>query len=175
MKMTDKIELAVEFSTNAHKGQKRKFSNLDYVSHPIFVAELVSVLKESKNSEVLIISAILHDTVEDCNISLSEIAEKFGYKVASIVEELTSDSEEIKKLSKRVYLSEKMICMSTYALVVKLIDRFHNLSDLKKGSSFTSKYVSETEFVLEQLKRRKLTKTHIKIIDLINKRILELK
>jgi GTP pyrophosphokinase len=173
--MNDKIDEAIALSKKAHMGQKRKVTGEDYVEHPIRVAELVCILKYSANIELLIIASILHDTVEDTNITLKEIADKFGYKAASIVEELTSDTEKIKSMGKKEYLSEKMLTMSSYGLVVKLIDRLHNLSDLEKGSSFAHKTVIDTEFILEKIKTRKLSETHRKIIKLIENKISELK
>jgi len=60
-------------------------------------------------------AALLHDTVEDCeNISLQEIAENFGYYVAALVDELTSNESEIKKIGKTDYLKNKMTNISSY-------------------------------------------------------------
>lgn len=175
MNITNKIESALQLAKLAHCGQKRKFTGVKYFEHPMAVAELVSILKDSKNLELLIISAILHDVVEDTYITLKDIANIFGYKVAALVEELTSDPIKIKEMGKKEYLADKMFKMSTYALVIKLIDRYHNMVDLIKGKSHTIKYVTETIYILDRLERRKLTKTHIKIIKLIRDRIEELK
>ena len=171
----DNIDKALQMGGKAHSGQKRKFTGVDYFEHPIGVAELVALLKDSKNIETLIIASLLHDTVEDTNTTLQEIADLFGYKVASLVEELTSDPIKIKEMGKKEYLSEKMLKMSSYGLVIKLADRLHNLSDLKKDKSFTTKYVSETEYILDKISKRKLTATHKKIIYLIKNKISELK
>lgn len=165
-------------SETAHQNQMRKFSGEKYVSHPISVAELVSLLKDSKNIELLIVSALLHDVVEDSNMTISEIEHHFGKQVASIVNELTSDKEKILQLGKKEYLANKMLNMSSYALVIKLIDRLHNISDiinLPIDHGFRQKMILETEFILNKLNDRKLSNTHIKIINLIQRNITKLK
>ena len=102
------FEKALEFALQKHKGQKRKWNNIPYYRHPISVAKNIETYKKSKNIELLMTAALLHDTVEDCkDVSLQEIAEKFGYYVAALVDELTSDELEIKKLGKTEYLKDK--------------------------------------------------------------------
>jgi len=98
-------------------------------------------------------AALLHDTVEDCeDVSLQEIAEKFGYYVAALVDELTSDEKEIKKLGKTEYLKNKMAKMSSYGLVIKLSDRLDNVKDLNTTSeTFQKKYTKETLEILDHL------------------------
>jgi hypothetical protein len=80
---------------------------------------------------------------------------------------LTSDEEELKRLTKTVYLCSKMKGMSSYALVIKLCDRLHNVSD-----NPTAKMLTDTSVIITYLeKNRKLTKTHKAIIDEIRKYI----
>jgi (p)ppGpp synthase/HD superfamily hydrolase len=98
-------------------------------------------------------AALLHDTVEDCpNTSLQEIAETFGYYVAALVDELTSDEKEIKKIGKTEYLKNKMAKMSSYGLVIKLSDRLDNVRDMSAVNlQFQKKYTKETLEILEYL------------------------
>ena len=63
----------------------------------------------------------MHDTLEDTPCSYIEIETEFGPLVASVVMELTSDEEAIKKIGKNEYLKEKMLNMSKYALTLKLV------------------------------------------------------
>lgn len=131
--------------------------------------------KKSKNLEILLTAALLHDTVEDCGVSLKEISEKFGLKVASIVEELTSDENEIKKVGKTEYLKNKMLNISSYALVIKLSYRLDNVKDLKDmDDAFRNKYKKETMEIMQALSfGRKLTNTHSILINKINKILYE--
>ncbi len=163
------FEKALEFALQKHKGQKRKWNNIPYYRHPISVAKNIETYKKSKNIELLMTAALLHDTVEDCeDVSLQEIAEKFGYYVAALVDELTSNEWEIKKLGKTEYLKNKMAKMSSYGLVIKLSDRLDNVKDLSTTSeTFQKKYTKETLEILNHLQSwaRKLTLTHKKLIE----------
>ncbi len=167
------FEQALEFAIKKHKGQKRKGNNMPYFWHPISVAENIEEIKKSKNIELLMTAALLHDTVEDCpGVTIQDIAKRFGYYVAALVDELTSDEKEIKKIGKTAYLKNKMANMSSYGLVVKLADRLHNIEDMKSASKlFQKKYTEETVAILNHIESwvRKLTKTHKKLINKIKK------
>lgn len=105
---TGLFEKALEFAIKKHKGQKRKSTYMPYYRHPISVAENIEEVKKSNNLELLMTAAVLHDTVEDCpGVSIQKIATMFGYQVASLVEELTSDKKQIAKMGKTAYLKKK--------------------------------------------------------------------
>jgi (p)ppGpp synthase/HD superfamily hydrolase len=118
-------------------------------------------------------AAFLHDTVEDTPTTLMEIKNKFGNLVASLVKELTSDSDKIKKLGKTEYLSNKMTEeLTDYALVLKLADRLDNVSDFPKATaSFVEKYKKETNSILNKLEERDLTGTQKKLIAAIKEKL----
>ena len=175
-----KIREAIHFAIESHDGQFRKFNGLPYVTHPIRVAKIVRNHKSSKNIQCIIIAAILHDVVEDCTDGTKESKEsmfnlievKFGTLVSSIVRELTSDPDEIKRLGKMNYLMSKMVNMSSYALVDKLADRLDNCSDLHESEQFANKYVPETRFILNGLNDgRYLSDTHKSLISKIEEKI----
>jgi len=150
---TGMFEQALEFAIKKHKGQHRKNTNMPYFWHPVSVAENIEEVKKSKNLELLMTAAILHDTVEDCpRVTIQEIAKKFGYYVAALVEELTSDEKEIKKIGKTAYLKKKMEKMTSYGLVIKLSDRRHNIEDMQSMSKqFQKNYTKETLAILDHL------------------------
>ena len=122
--------------------------------------------KQSKNLENLIISAYLHDTLEDTEATYYDLVEKFGPQVASIVLELTTDIDFKKELGKTKYLEIKMKNMSSWALVIKLCDRLDNVSDLiNADETFKDKYIKETlEIISYLVKNRQLSNTQITII-----------
>ena len=76
------IERAYQFSTAAHRGQKR-LSGDDYVSHSVAVAR---ILVEQQLDTVTIAAALLHDVAEDADITLGEIREVFGNEIGDIVD-----------------------------------------------------------------------------------------
>lgn len=166
------FEKALIFAAKKHMGQSRKGNKLSYIIHPMRVAVTLQSIKESKNIALLMTACILHDTVEDCGVKLSTIAKYFGHHVASLVEELTLDKTKYESIGKTKYLCQEVLKMSSYALCIKLCDRLDNVRDMKNMSdSFREKYSSETREILGALKKRKLTKTHIKLIKLIEKEI----
>ena len=83
MKQLDK---AIQFATKAHEGQTRKYTGEPYIVHPLAVMEIV---KTVEHTEEMLMAAVLHDTVEDCDVTLDQIAFNFGHVVADLVEELT--------------------------------------------------------------------------------------
>lgn len=173
-KQKSKIRKALNFMIDAHDGQYRKFSGKEYAWHPVEVSKIVREHKHSKNKENICIAALLHDTVEDCDVTLKDIENEFGSVVSSMVEQLTSDSSKISEMGKSEYLLQKMLKMSSYALVIKLADRLHNCSDLDKGSeNFIKKYTTETRYIIDGLFQRKLSNTHKDLILLINNKISE--
>ena len=121
--------------------------------------------------ELLLVASVLHDTYEDCDgVTLEIIAKEFGFKVAALVEELSSDKEKIKEVGKTEYLKEKMAKMSSYALVIKLSDRLDNVKDLRDAKpEFRNDYKKQTEDILSHLylKRKKLSDTHILLMNKI--------
>ncbi|WP_101846848.1 HD domain-containing protein [Halobacillus sp. Marseille-P3879] len=82
------IEKASRFATMAHRGQKRKGSTEDYVTHPIRVAE---TLHEAGCSMELICAGLLHDIVEDTPYELEDIEREFGIAVRDLVAIHTED------------------------------------------------------------------------------------
>lgn len=152
---------AIKFADLKHEGQVRKGSGEKYVTHPVAVSYLVSAYKQSKRLDELIVAAILHDTLEDTDTTFVELATEFTPLVASLVLELTNDPHQIEILGKLEYQTRKMIGMSSYGLVIKLADRLHNISDQP-----TEKMVADTLKLMEALLlRRKLSDTHINLID----------
>ncbi len=165
------LEKAILFATEKHKSQTRKGNGMPYILHPIIAMTTFLSIKDSNNAILSCIVLLLHDVVEDCDVTLEEIARLFGHKVAALVEELTSDEERIKEIGKTEYLKEKMVKMSSYSLRFKLIDRLVNIKDMvSMNDSFRKKQIASTTEILEHIEaNRKLTDTHKKIIKLIRK------
>lgn len=166
------VEKALLFAAKKHAGQTRKGNELPYIIHPLRIVSILLEVKESKNINLLLCAAILHDCVEDCGVSLKKIAKKFGVHVAGLVEELTLDKEKYETIGKTKYLCQEVLKMSSYALCLKLCDRLDNIRDMKSMDTlFKTRYADETRQILLALNDRKLTKTHQKLIKLIKKEI----
>lgn len=174
--LREDIRQVLDFARIAHTGQTRSDGKTPYISHPIAVANFVKQYKKSHNLDALIAAALLHDTVEDTETTPEQLERLFGGLVASLVKELTSDKDSIEQLGKKEYLSQKMENMSSWALVIKLADRLHNVQDIAtaKTPEWRRKYRAETEGILTRLEQnRTLSATHKKIIEAIRKKLKE--
>jgi GTP pyrophosphokinase len=157
---------AWDFAEDAHKGVNRKFTGLPYFEH---VKKVFKLVKKVDVREELGCAALLHDVVEDTDYSYDDIKKEFGLKISKLVNELTSYSEMIDVMGKSDYLLDKMATMSDDALVIKLCDRFQNLSDHYASSDkFRVKYYDETKYIIDSLKEnRQLNRKQLTIISWI--------
>ena len=154
---TKDIDDALALAKKAHAGQFRK-SGEEYVIHPILVAAITA---EISNNESMTVSALLHDVVEDTELTLVDVSDRFGLEVATIVEGLTKidkirDDELIpsnsnEKLMLSALSFRKMLIASIKdirVLVVKLCDRLHNMLTLDALPPHKQKRISEETLVV---------------------------
>lgn len=132
MRESDQAKLveALAFALAAHGDQKRKGTEIPYVSHLLQVAGLV--LEHGGDAEQAT-AALLHDTLEDAHVELATLREKFGARVAAVVKSLTDvlegDTPEHKSPwseRKRRYI-EHLAEADGDALLVAACDKLHNL------------------------------------------------
>lgn len=84
----DVLEEAIKFAVDAHSGQVRKYSGTPYILHPLEVASIIATVTADRETMA---AGVLHDTVEDCDVDPKEIREKFGPRVAALVQSETED------------------------------------------------------------------------------------
>ncbi len=144
----NKVQDALKLSENAHSNQLRK-SGDPFIIHPLEVAKILTSIKLDGDS---ITAGLLHDTVEDTNLSIDEIDKKFGKQISELVQGLT----KISKFSLRVNNQKfgenykKLILATTKDLrviLVKLADRLHNMRTL----NFIDDNNKKTNIALETL------------------------
>jgi len=124
------IKKAIDFATLKHEGQTRKFSGLPYVTHPINVSAIINkYCKKDANYSNLMVASLLHDTLEDCDVSYKELVIEFGPTIANLVQELTNDEAEMQLVGKTEYMKTKFVGLSDSALTLKLADRLDNAQD----------------------------------------------
>ena len=128
----DKIAMAYRLAEEAHGGQQRQ-SGEPYISHPLAVAEILVGLGMDSDC---ICAALLHDVVEDTDITLEVLQKKFGHDVALMVDGVT----KIKKLSfaskedkQSENIRKMLLAMSEdiRVIIIKLADRLHNIRTLQ--------------------------------------------
>jgi GTP pyrophosphokinase len=128
MHISDRYAQALLFAGRAHRGQFRKATATPYITHPIAVSALVM---EFGGDEDQAIAGLLHDVVEDCGVSLVDLADQFGTRVAAIVEGCTDgapDAYGVKapwRERKERYLAN-LEEESQDTLLVSACDKLHN-------------------------------------------------
>lgn len=128
----EKLFEVYEFSKKAHEGQIRR-SGEPYISHPLAVAGIIAQVKLDFPS---VATGLLHDTVEDTEVELSDIRERFGNQVAFLVDGVTKISQMSFRNTheKQGENIRKMIVSmgrDVRVVLVKLCDRLHNMRTLK--------------------------------------------
>lgn len=123
-----KIKKAIEFAVKYH-GIQQRASGVPYYSHPLEVAEIIAEMRLDTDS---IVTAILHDTIEDTDLTLEEIDKDFGKDLAKLVDGVTKLTK-IKFHEDNVRQAENfrklLIALSDdiRVLLIKLADRLHNM------------------------------------------------
>jgi GTP diphosphokinase / guanosine-3',5'-bis(diphosphate) 3'-diphosphatase len=124
------IERAYEIAARQHAGQVRK-SGDPYITHPLAVATILAEL--GMNSETLC-AALLHDTIEDTDYTLTELRREFGDDVAALVDGVTKlDKVKYGEAAQAETVRKMVVAMSRdiRVLVIKLADRLHNMRTLR--------------------------------------------
>ena len=125
------IDKAYIYAKEKHKGQYRKTGEED-INHPLFVAYILTSINADKDT---IISALLHDTIEDTEASKAEIKEEFGAVVAQLVDGVTkinninvsTDNEYLTSYYKKIIVG---MSEDVRVIIIKLADRLHNMRTL---------------------------------------------
>ena len=128
----DRIRAAYDFGREMHEGQFRH-SGEPYFSHPVAVA---AILTEQRLDDATIITALLHDTIEDTKASYSEVSKRFGDEVAMLVDGVTKltnlqlSSHETKQAEnfRKLFMA---MSKDLRVILVKLADRLHNMRTIK--------------------------------------------
>ena len=157
-----RMRAAYELAAEAHKKQRRK-SGEPYIIHPIAVAAIVA--EELELGENPIISAFLHDVVEDTEYTVEDIRERFGDDVAFLVDTVTKRKKDSYEHSKQVDNYRQILESVHYdirALLIKLADRLHNMRTLESmRPDKQMKIAGETDYFYAPLANR-LGLYHIK-------------
>src|SRR5678816_2888605 len=150
------IRLAFEMAVEAHKTMRRK-SGEPYILHPIAVARIC--VEEIGLGVRSTICSLLHDTVEDTDISLEDIEREFGNEIARIVDGLTKIANVIDVNASQQAENFKKILLTLTddprVILIKLADRLHNmrtLDSMKREKQL--KIASETVYVYAPLAHR---------------------
>ena len=123
-----RIRDAFEFAREAHGDQKRKDGS-PYITHPIAAAKIVAEMGLDEDS---VIAALLHDCIEDTDVTHGDVAEKFGDSVAELVEGVTKLDQVVNVTQEEAQMENlrKMLIAMTKdirVILIKIADRLHNM------------------------------------------------
>lgn len=158
----------LEFATQKHQGQVRKYTNEPYINHPINVA---NIFEEMKNKEPLFVFSeyresflslcdrlknisYLHDVVEDTDTTLDEIKEKFGDYYAHCVKFLTniSTKEDGNRKQRKEKDLQHILSGPMDSILVKIADVIDNCKDIvQKDIDFAKVYLNEKYKFMQQV------------------------
>ncbi len=120
------INKAIYFAKKYHDGQLRK-SGEPFYSHPLEVAYMISDYNLKTD---VIAASILHDVVEDTEVTINMILETFGQRVAEMVNRLTRDRPDGTNLSVKEIIRMAYKNGDKEVLLIKIFDRLHNLQNI---------------------------------------------
>lgn len=125
------VDKAYKYAEERHKGQFRKTGE-PYITHPLCVADILTSIKADRET---IISALLHDVVEDTDASKKDIKDVFGDNIARLVDGVTkinninvsTDNEYLTSYYKKIIVG---MSEDVRVIIIKLADRLHNMRTL---------------------------------------------
>ncbi len=144
----------IEYARKAHKGQTRKYSGLPYITHPISVGE---TLFDAGADQAVVQAGILHDVVEDTDLTIHDIAKDFGSAVAGLVLEVTDvytkeAYPEWNRARRKAAEADRLAGVSTDAKAIKMADCADNsASILLHDPRFAKKYLAEMAYLVGRI------------------------
>ena len=138
------LRKAFHFADRAHRGQKRS-SGEGYITHPLNVASTLIKLRMDLDS---IIAGLLHDTIEDCDVTPEDIENEFSESISQVVVGLTKISKikfKTKEESQAENFRKMVVAMAKdlRVIIVKLADRMHNMRTLQYVSDEKQKKIAQ--------------------------------
>jgi len=151
------IRKAFDVAVDAHKDQRRK-SGEAYIFHPIAVAKIVA--REIGLGATSIAAALMHDVVEDTDITVQDIEKMFNPKIAQLVEGLTKIAKvkTDQEISMQAENFRKMLLTlndDVRVIIIKIADRLHNMQTMGSMADYKqAKIASETLYIYAPLAHR---------------------
>jgi len=139
---SDEVSRAVDFATKAHQGQCRKGTNIPYISHPKGVSQ---ILIDHGCSNKLVICGLLHDTLEDTQVTYEDLKKEFGLYVAEIVKNLSHAPGDDSWRGKRSKMIEHLKVAAPDVHLVSCSDKLNNMRAIhgdvdKLGDDFWKRF-----------------------------------
>lgn len=119
------FDKAVKFAVEAHQGTERRGKGYPYIIHPM---EAASIVASITNDQEMLVAAILHDTIEDTDVTIEQVREQFGDRVAELVQHETAPLDENLTWREKKTAQIKQLANAPYdCKVVALGDKLSNM------------------------------------------------
>lgn len=138
------VDKAIVFAAQAHWGQRRKYSSIPYIVHPLDVLDILHGREDTDDS--MRAAAVLHDVVEDTSITHESIRQQFGEDIAQLVEDLTEVSVVGNRAFRKTAERDRLALVQPRAKVIKLADVISNSRTLGEDDPKFAK-VAFQEFI----------------------------
>jgi len=145
--MYSRLNKAIIYATTYHDGTYRKGTKIPYIVHP-FGAMTIMLLAGIDNEDVLI-SILLHDLIEDTNVTKSDIENIFGTYVATLVESATEPNRDDTWENRKQHTIDSILEKTYEMKLVTLADKYNNVE------SIFNDYQLEGEAIWQRFKRSK--------------------
>ena len=122
------VSKAIVFATKAHEGQFRKATKIPYILHPMECAVIISGMT---TDEEMIAAALLHDTVEDCDVTIEDIRREFGSRVAQFVARESEDKSKSWQERKQTTIDQLSSHTKEECMLV-LADKLSNIRSITR-------------------------------------------
>lgn len=153
LKLKNSIK-AVDYATKAHKGQFRKNSDIPYIYHPLNLA--CHCLAMGIKDDAIIAACLLHDVLEDTDVTVEDLKADFEKEVVELVVLMTHGKSEDKTIRENIIKKYyKDLAKNPKAALIKCVDRCNNLTTMSYGLSRDRiyRYIRESEeYILPLLK-----------------------
>ncbi|WP_299094909.1 HD domain-containing protein [uncultured Metabacillus sp.] len=121
------IEQAINYAAAAHDGQKRKATNIPYMTHPFAVGML---LQKERCSDDVIAAGILHDTIEDTSVTYEDLEKTFGMRIANLVLAATEPDKSLPWEQRKQHTIEALKHADLEEIKIITADKLHNLRSI---------------------------------------------
>jgi guanosine-3',5'-bis(diphosphate) 3'-pyrophosphohydrolase len=141
---SDVVRDAYDLLVSKHAGQRQRVNGHPYVEHPVLVATDVS---RAGFDPEMVAAALLHDIVEDSDVSVEDVQERFGRRVSALVEAMTDDVEVEPYERRKALHREQVVAAGPEAAAIFAADKLNNVRALR------SAYAENGEAVAERFKQ----------------------
>jgi guanosine-3',5'-bis(diphosphate) 3'-pyrophosphohydrolase len=147
---------AYDLLVSKHAGQRQRVNGRPYVEHPVLVATDVS---RAGFDPEMVAAALLHDIVEDSDVSVDDLQERFGRRVSVLVEAMTDDVEVEPYERRKALHREQVVAAGPEAAAIFAADKLNNVRALR------SAYAEHGEAVAGRFKQPLDTKLRVWVAD----------